>query len=318
MAHYGLIPSSDVAGSGNPDSSFFLRADEPVATVSPLSIVSADGAETATISVANSGDMSIQSDAVPSTLILQANGNKTLIDGSVGIGNNVIGTKLVVQNTAVTALTGIAVTSADVNTIIGNFGGANLGSIQVTNNGVGGGIGSNPYDLAIQPLGGDVSVGSSTTVGGELLQINGGSGLSRVNDPVYNPAVPAVSVLAVATLSGTATGSLGNAFLVGAALPTVVGGLFAIQGTIEVVTSAAAYAVTVAVDNGGGDVTILFAPSDAYVTAVGAVSGVRFPFNVLVQATGASVQLFVANSVAAGALDTSAVSADSVVITRIR
>lgn len=61
MSHYGHIPSSDVSSSGNPESAFFLRAGQAIATPSPFQIVSASGLEVASISVDSSGNTFINS-----------------------------------------------------------------------------------------------------------------------------------------------------------------------------------------------------------------------------------------------------------------
>lgn len=59
----GLIPSTDSFATGDPGSAFFLRAGQPIATVSPLQIVSSDGQSVTSISVDNSGNTTIASDS---------------------------------------------------------------------------------------------------------------------------------------------------------------------------------------------------------------------------------------------------------------
>ena len=58
----GLIPSTDSFATGDPDSAFFLRPGQPIATPSPLQILSADGDSVTSVSVDNSGNTTIASD----------------------------------------------------------------------------------------------------------------------------------------------------------------------------------------------------------------------------------------------------------------
>lgn len=51
----GLIPSNDSFATGDPDSAFFLRPGQPIATPSPLQIVSPNGLSVTSVTVGNSG-----------------------------------------------------------------------------------------------------------------------------------------------------------------------------------------------------------------------------------------------------------------------
>jgi hypothetical protein len=51
----GLIPSTDSFATGDPDSAFFLRNGQPIATPSPLQIISPDGDSVTSVTVGNSG-----------------------------------------------------------------------------------------------------------------------------------------------------------------------------------------------------------------------------------------------------------------------
>ena len=99
------------------------------------------------------------------------------LTGNVGInGVEDPPTRLVVKNPDTSALTGIAVQSGDVYTIIGNYGGGcNVGSIQTTSGGTDATIGSTPYSLILQPLGGIAEAG-----GGEFRITKTGSGVTSV------------------------------------------------------------------------------------------------------------------------------------------
>ena len=55
----GLLECRSVCGAGNPDSSFYLRKGQPISIVSPLTILSPDRTESATLAEDNSGLLSI-------------------------------------------------------------------------------------------------------------------------------------------------------------------------------------------------------------------------------------------------------------------
>ena len=123
-------------------------------------------------------------------LVLGTNIPVITINGT-GSGNNNVGigilapaTSLVVKNPSST-LTGLAVNSSDVNTIIGNVATSNYGSIQVTSGGSASNISATPYNLSLQPLGGEVITGSNLTVGGNLT----------VNGNFIHPDVPPVGAI---------------------------------------------------------------------------------------------------------------------------
>ena len=120
-------------------------------------------------------------------LQLGTNNSVIYINGSasgnnnVGIGRASPATRLVVDNPGTTGLTGLAVNSADVNVIIGNYGGGNAGSIQVTSGGSISAIGTSPYSLNIQPLGGATSFGGNVAITGTLSK---GGGSFEIQHPV--------------------------------------------------------------------------------------------------------------------------------------
>ena len=55
----GLIPSTDSFATGDPDSAFFLRPGQPIATPTPLQILSADAEVVASVEMSNSGVLTI-------------------------------------------------------------------------------------------------------------------------------------------------------------------------------------------------------------------------------------------------------------------
>ena len=102
-------------------------------------------------------------------------------DKKMGIGGNYTpATNLVVNSVTPSISTGFAVRSADVYTVIGNVenAGDNYGSIQVTRAGNDTTIGTVPWPLVIQPIGGD------TTTGGNLI-VSGSAGIGASINPSY-------------------------------------------------------------------------------------------------------------------------------------
>jgi microcystin-dependent protein len=142
------------------------------------------------------------------------------VNSRIGIKTLAPATALVVNNSPVTsALSGIAVNSSDVNTVIGNVAGSNNGSIQVTSGGSASNISATPYNLSLQPLGGEVNTGSNLTVGGNLT----------VNGDFIHKDVPPIGAINMYAGVGDPTGWLicdGRSFA-SATYPT----LFAVIGT---------------------------------------------------------------------------------------
>jgi hypothetical protein len=106
-------------------------------------------------------------------------------DKKMGIGGNYTpATNLVVDSVTPSISTGFAVRSADVYTVIGNVenAGDNYGSIQVTRAGNDTTIGTVPWPLVIQPIGGD------TTTGGNLI-VSGSSAIGTTINPSYKLSV---------------------------------------------------------------------------------------------------------------------------------
>jgi hypothetical protein len=127
-------------------------------------------------------DIGNEGTAIP-VRFLPGNIERVRIDGSgnMGVGTTTPATVVQVNNPTQTALTGLAVRSGAVNTTIGNYTGpynaaANYGSIQTTDAGTGTTIGTSPYPLVLQPLGGRVGIGGAeydSITNTEKLQVAG-------------------------------------------------------------------------------------------------------------------------------------------------
>lgn len=59
----GLIASSDVCATGDPDSAYFIRKGEPIAVPSPLQIISPNGTKVGSLSEDNSGVLGLSTEA---------------------------------------------------------------------------------------------------------------------------------------------------------------------------------------------------------------------------------------------------------------
>jgi hypothetical protein len=83
----GLFSSRDVSATGDPNSGFFVRADEPIATPSPLQIISSDATKVLTISEANNGTATIGNDGnIVIGTGVTVGGTVLSVNGPLGLG----------------------------------------------------------------------------------------------------------------------------------------------------------------------------------------------------------------------------------------
>lgn len=83
-----LIPSTDCFATGDPASAFFLRNGQPIATPSPLQVVSASGAGVLSVSVANNG-----------AVVLNATGSAASVSIPESVSTFALSATSVVSNT---------------------------------------------------------------------------------------------------------------------------------------------------------------------------------------------------------------------------
>ena len=79
----GLIPSTDSFATGDPDSAFFLRPGQPIATPSPLQILSADAEVVASVEMSNSGVLTIGIDGSLGEVVIS---HEVTVDSLVATG----------------------------------------------------------------------------------------------------------------------------------------------------------------------------------------------------------------------------------------
>lgn len=109
---------------------------------------------------------------------------------NIGVRNPTPATNLVVDATTNNSLSGIAVRFGDTYTILGEEPLANRGSLQVTREGTSSSISNVPWNLAIQPFGGDTTIGCNNYA--YTTTINGGFNVPAGNVGIRNgsPSVP--------------------------------------------------------------------------------------------------------------------------------
>jgi len=191
--------STDVMRSAELDSNYFIRANQPIVVQSPLEIVSPDTTQEATLSVDNTGVLTLASDEI----VFDPTNNFTII---VGDGNEGGGAGLQVKPATQTTGTGAislyngsasaTPTYYSIYNASETAGGLTAGNLMTYGYALG----------QINQISDFTSDGSSATfgedvVGGFSLSVNGSLGLSRVNDPIYNP-VPATTVVTTVYTSG--------------------------------------------------------------------------------------------------------------------
>ena len=204
MSTNGHISSSDVAATGDVNSNFFLRKGQPLTVPSPFVIESPDETKEAILSVDNdNGGLTITSQAI----ILNPNDNFTVVVGNATGGGAGLSVKPDDQVNGVGGISLFNGSDSATPTYYTTYnasitaGGLTAGHLQTYGySGAGGSIVNQISDFT--------SDGSSATfgedvVGGAVVSINGSLGLSRVNDPLYNPVPPTTVVTTVYTSGQT-------------------------------------------------------------------------------------------------------------------
>jgi len=199
----GLLSCQDVAATGDVDSNFFIRKDEPLIIASPLVIQSPDDSQEAILSVDNTGVLTLDSQAV----VIEPENNFTIV---VGDGNNGGGAGLQVKpKTDATGVGAISLFNGSASATPTYY---SIYNASVTSGGLTAGnlmtfgySGNNVKQISNFTVDGSSATFGEDVVGGCVVSINGSLGLSRVNDPIYNPVVvpPSITITTVFTSGET-------------------------------------------------------------------------------------------------------------------
>jgi hypothetical protein len=189
----GLIASSDVASTGDPNSDFFVRKGQAIAVPSPIQIISPNGNEVGSITEDNTGRMILSTDSDVS--LVPGSGTVSVVaDGGANKGLVV---KPATEATGVASITlrnGATATTPSYYTLYNASvagGGLTSGNLQLF------GYSGSPTVIReifeFNPTGSSLALGDSSTVGGANVFVQGTLGAGRVYDTLYNipPAPPA-------------------------------------------------------------------------------------------------------------------------------
>lgn len=201
----GLIGSRDVNATGSQNSNFFIRKGAAIANplLSPVTILSPDTTQTAVLAVDNTGVLTLDSQAV----VIEPVNNFTIV---VGDGNNGGGAGLQVKPKtdatgvgAISLFNGAASAEPTYYSIYNasvTAGGLTAGNLQTF-----GYSGNDINQISNFTVDGSSATFGENVTGGFSLSVNGSLGLSRVNDPIYNPVVvpPTTTITTVFTSGET-------------------------------------------------------------------------------------------------------------------
>jgi hypothetical protein len=244
----GLIASTDVCATGDPQSNFFLRKGEPIAVPSPIQIISPNGAEVGSIAESNAGVMTLSTDS--DVVLVPGSGIATVVaDGGANKGLVVKPATEASGVASITLKNGATATTPTYYTLYNSSlagGGLTSGNFQVFGYS-GAGFGTIREVIECNPTGSSIALGDLSTVGGAVVNVNGSLGASRVYDAVYNPPpapiIPA-SGISLTNLLSVGTPSATNTFALPSAGTWLVTGNLTLQsvttnasGLIQVIAS---------------------------------------------------------------------------------
>lgn len=185
MSSNGLFPSTAVCSSGEPTSSFYVRKGEAIqsAVVQPqLTVLSASGLQTATLSINNAGLTTLVGAGA-----VEIESASSTIDAYTDAGfysqpltSNAAATINLQNGTAAT--TPSRITFYNTSATGGGNTSGDLGVYGYT----GSGLLTTRRLFGVTAIGSTFDVGDATTVGGAVLNVNGPSGAGRVYDTKYN------------------------------------------------------------------------------------------------------------------------------------
>lgn len=159
---------------------------------------------------------------------------------------------------------------------------------------------------------------------GRSADLSGNLTVSSINGVAYPPA----NVLSYTNLQpgaipdATATGPNGFGYvnipmIGGSNITTVPGGYYTLDGSLQMSASASGYAVSVAINNVGGDTPLYPTIASSNIASGGPLFNQFINFSRTFVAGGSNIQLYIANGGAAGISDTASVSFEPLAITRI-
>jgi len=204
----GLLSCRDVAATGEVDSNFFIRKDEPLIVTSPLVIQSPDETKEAILSVDDdNGALTITSQSI----VLNPDDNFTVVVGNATGGGAGLAVKPDDQVNGVGGISLFNGSDSATPTYYTTYnasitaGGLSAGHLQTYGySGAGGSIVNQISDCTV--TGSQITLGSSNTIGGTVVSINGFLGPARVFDEQYNlppTAAPIATTQIAATFSSS-------------------------------------------------------------------------------------------------------------------
>jgi len=220
MNQNGLISCYDVSATGATDSNFFLRKGQPISVPSPLEIISPDTTKIATLSVDNTGRLIVVSD---SSILLEPTNNTIVVVGDATGQGAGLKVRPATEDTGVGGISLFNGSTSATPTYYTTYnasvtaGGLTAGNLQTFGySGAGGSIVNQISNCTV--TGSQITLGSSNTIGGTVVSINGFLGPARVFDEQYNPPPTAVPItttqIALTSSSNTITNNVVATFVI--------------------------------------------------------------------------------------------------------
>jgi hypothetical protein len=119
----GLLASSDVCATGDPESNFFVRVGDPIVVPDPLQIISPNGQEVLSIGINNAGQANMTNAGGTLGVVAQDNLVLSSTTGNTAITTNgLLITSVGNENHNITGSVSITASAGETHNITGNFG----------------------------------------------------------------------------------------------------------------------------------------------------------------------------------------------------